>query len=59
MNRARNRISRAFALLKSGIIEFLQSDEISGRIQTYWRQLRQHPWLNKPRLYLEQNLPLW
>lgn len=59
MNRARNRISRALTLLQSGVVGFLTSDAVWGRIKGYWTQLRNHPSLARARGYLEQNLPLW
>ena len=59
MNQARNRIVRAVALLKSGVIDFLQSDEIAGRIKRGWASLRHHPKLNQGKVYLETHVPLW
>ena len=59
MNQARNRISRALALLKSGILDVLKSDDVSGRIKRTIESARHHPWLTQPRDYLKNNLPLW
>lgn len=59
MNQARNRIGRAFALLKSGIIDFLKSDEIAGRLNRFANDLRNHPALTKSRTYIQENLPVW
>ena len=59
MNQARNRIVRAVALLKSGVIDFLQSDEIAGRAKRAWASLRHHPKLNQGKVYLETHVPLW
>ena len=59
MNQARNRISRALALLKSGILDVLKSDDVSGRIKRTIEAARHHPWLTQPRDYLKVNLPLW
>jgi cobalt-zinc-cadmium efflux system membrane fusion protein len=59
MNRARNRIGRALALLKSGIVDFLKSDEVWGRIRGYGTRLRSHPSLLRLRTHYEENLSLW
>lgn len=59
MNQARNRISRALALLKSGILDMLKSDNVSGRVKRYVESCRSHPWLTQSRDYLQTNLPLW
>ena len=59
MNRARNRIGRALALLQSGIVDFLKSDDVWGRIKGYGTQLRSHPSLVQFRAYVEENLSLW
>lgn len=59
MNRARNRIQRALSLLQSGLVDFWNSDEVSGRLHRYWIQVRRHPTLLAITAYLTTNVPLW
>lgn len=59
MNRARNRIQRALALLQSGVLDIWNSDEVSGRLKRLWEKLRHHPTLVASLAYLSTNLPLW
>lgn len=59
MNRARNRLQRALALFKSGLMDFWQSDEVSGRLHRLWQQARHHPYLVTAIAYLTTNVPIW
>lgn len=59
MNRARNRIQRALALFKSGVLDFWHSDEVSGRLTRLWEKIRHHPHLVSSIAYLTTNIPLW
>ena len=59
MNRARNRIQRALALLQSGVLDIWHSDEVSGRLKRLWEKLRHHPYLVTSVAYVTTNFPIW
>ncbi len=59
MNRARNRIQRALALLQSGVLDIWNSDEVSGRLKRLWENLRHHPYLVTSITFLTTNFPIW
>ena len=59
MTQPRNKLQRAWSLLLSGTLDWLNSDAIRGRLERGLARVKNDPAITRTKAYLESNLPLW